>query len=175
MNRNNANVLILPKIELFAYLRKMTAKVFELTNFNTSMRFLFTYRAVLFIFVTGFFILSSCAFRKGDGYTWQGTADTVTYFIRASNRHVNHKLEKLLWVHGNKGDDCRVVYLSDSAQIEGRPGVLLFSSALPDLKKDMLEKGFMGTFASRQVVTYLVVAREELPRYLKPATPKRQE
>lgn len=139
------------------------------------MRFLFSIRIVLPVSLAGLLVLSSCRFRKGDAYTWQGTADTVTYFVRVSNRHVNHKLEKLKWVHGNKGDDFKVVYLSDSAKIEGNPSVLLFSSALPELSKDMLEKGFMGTFASRQVITYLVVTREDLPRHLKSGTALKPE
>jgi hypothetical protein len=136
------------------------------------MRSMGVFRAILFFSVAGLFMLSSCKFRRGDAYTWEGTADTVTYFVRASNRHVNHKLKKLNWVHGNKGDDIQVVYLSDSTLIEGRPSVLLFSSALPELEKDMMEKGFMGTFASRQVVTYLVVTRKDLSRHLKPSITK---
>lgn len=125
-------------------------------------------RFLLPVGISGILLLSSCRYHKGDAYTWSGTADTVTYFLKSKGRHVNDKLARLIWIHGNKGDDCTVVYLSDSADVEQRPSVLLFNSALPDLNDDMLKKGFMGTFASRQVITYLVVTRDDLEHKLKP-------
>jgi len=127
-----------------------------------------TYRLIIPLALAAVILFTGCRYRKGDAYTWSGTADTVTYFIKARGRHLNDRISRLMWVHGNKRDDCRVIYLSDSARINTEPGILLFSSTLPDLKEDMLKKGFMGTFASRQVVTYLVVTRDEMDRFLKP-------
>ncbi len=42
----------------------------------------------------------------------------------------------------------------------------MFNSVLPNLKEDMLSKGFLGTFTTRQNITYLVVNQSEFEKYL---------
>ena len=69
-------------------------------------------------------------------------------------------------MHEKKGDSCRIIYLSDSNAILKNKSILLFNSVLPDLKEDMLSKGFLGTFTTRQNITYLVVSQEEFDKYL---------
>lgn len=126
------------------------------------------YRLILPVILATLFLLSACRYRRGDAYTWSGTADTVAYFVKSKGRHLNNKLARLTWVHENKLDDFRIIYLSDSVTVGKERSILLFSTALPDISDDMLQKGFMGTFSSRQVTTYLVVTRKDLNRFLKP-------
>jgi hypothetical protein len=126
------------------------------------------YRLILPLSFATLFLFSACRYRRGDAYTWSGTADTVTYFVKSKGRHLNNKLTRLIWVHENKLDDFKVIYLSDSVTVGKERSILLFSTSLPDIGDDLLQKGFMGTFSSRQVTTYLVVTRKDMNRFLKP-------
>jgi hypothetical protein len=126
------------------------------------------YRLILPLSFATLFLFSACHYRRGDAYTWSGTADTVAYFVKSKGRHLNNKLTRLMWVHENKLDDFKVIYLSDSLTVGKERSILLFSTSLPDIGDDLLQKGFMGTFSSRQVTTYLVVTRKDMKRYLKP-------
>jgi hypothetical protein len=113
-------------------------------------------------------LLTGCHYRKGSAYTLSGASDSITYYIRASGGHINDKLAHLVWIHQNKGDNYKIVYLSDSLAVSRQKSVLLFRSVLPDMSGDMLSKGFMGTFSTKQVVTYLVITRQDFQKFLKP-------
>jgi hypothetical protein len=69
-------------------------------------------------------------------------------------------------MHEIKRDDCQIIYLSDSGAIRENRSILLFNSVLPDLKDDILSKGFLGTFTTKQNITYLVVTQAEIDKYL---------
>ncbi len=116
-------------------------------------------------------VYSGCQYRKGESFTWSGTADSVKYLILSSGsgKRIQEKLARLVWMHESKGDKCRVIFVSDSAGIYDSKSILLFNSVMPDVSKDMLTKGFIGTFSTRQNVTYLVVVRNDFEKNFKPS------
>jgi hypothetical protein len=124
---------------------------------------------VVFIFIFLVLVLfQGCQYRKGKAYTWTETGDSIQYLIidAGSGRHITDKIAQLVKMHEKKGDSCRIYYLSDSNVILKNKSILLFNSVLPNLKEDMLSKGFLGTFTTRQNITYLVVSREDFAKQL---------
>jgi hypothetical protein len=117
------------------------------------------------------FLLSGCQYRKGKSFTWSGTADTLDYVIAASGsgKRVQEKISRLVWIHESKGDRCRVIYVSDSASIYDAKSIMLVYTVLPDYTKDMLTKGIMGTFATRQIITYLIVTQSDFEKSFTPS------
>jgi hypothetical protein len=113
-------------------------------------------------------LLPGCQYRKGKAYTWSETGDSIQYLIidAGSGKHITAKIAQLNKMHERKGDSCHIIYLSDSESILKNKSILLFNSVLPDLKDDMLSKGFLGTFTTRQNITYLVVNQSEFDKYL---------
>jgi hypothetical protein len=116
-------------------------------------------------------VIPGCHYRKGRSFTWSQTGDTVKYVIAASGsgRHILKKVNRLVRIHQVKKDDCQVIFVSDSASLVNARSLLLFNSVLPDIRNDMLSKGFLGTFTSRQIITYLVVTRSDLEKYFTPS------
>ena len=114
------------------------------------------------------FLIPGCEYRKGKAFTWAETGDSVRYLIidAGSGKHITARIAQLTEMHESKGDKCRIVYLSDSNAIKINKSILLFNSVLPDLKDDMLSKGFIGTFTTRQDITYLVVCQTDIEKYL---------
>ena len=114
------------------------------------------------------FLIPGCQYRKGKAFTWSETGDSIQYLIidAGSGKHITAKIAQLIKMHERKGDSCRIIYLSDSDAILKNKSILLFHSVLPDLKDDMLSKGFLGTFTTRQNITYLVVNQAEFDKYL---------
>jgi hypothetical protein len=121
----------------------------------------------LFIFVL---LISGCQYRKGKSFTWSGTADTLNYIISFSGSGVRlqEKLKQLVWIHESKGDKCRIIYVSDSASLPDTKSILLINTILPDYTKDMLTKGIIGTFTTRQIITYLVVSHSDFKKNFTP-------
>jgi hypothetical protein len=119
---------------------------------------------VLFLLI----LISGCQYRKGKAYTWTETGDSIQYLIidAGSGKHITAKIAKLTNMHERKGDSCKVIYLSDPDAVLKKKSVLLFNSKLPDLNDDMLSKGFLGTFTTRQNITYLVVNQAEIKKFL---------
>mgnify|MGYP003473590445 CR=1 FL=1 len=66
-----------------------------------------------------------------------------------------------------RGDECEIKYLTDTTRLLDQKGLLLLNTRLPDMKNDFLEKGFFGTFGSKQLVTLILVSEEDLSRYFK--------
>jgi hypothetical protein len=114
------------------------------------------------------FLIPGCQYRKGKAFTWVETGDSIRYLIidAGSGKHITAKIAQLTQMHERKGDSCRVIYLSDPDAVLKKKSILLFNSVLPDLKDDMLSKGFLGTFTTRQNITYLVVNQAEVDKYL---------
>ncbi len=114
------------------------------------------------------FLIPGCQYRKGKAYTWNETGDSIRYLIidAGSGKNITAKLEQLTEMHESKGDRCRIIYLSDSSAIRINKSILLFNSVLPDLKDDMLTKGFIGTLTTRQDITYLVVSQADIEKHL---------
>jgi len=120
------------------------------------------------VFLVMIILSQGCQYRKGKAFTWSGTGDSIRYFIldAGSGKHIVNKIVQLTQMHEKKGDSCQFVYLSDRDAILNDHSLLLFNSVLPDFKEDMLSKGFMGTFSTRQNITYLVVNQAEAEKYL---------
>lgn len=115
-------------------------------------------------------LIPGCQYRKGKAFTWSETGDSVQYLVMdaGSGKQITAEIEQLTKKHEMKGDKCRVIYLSEPGDVVKNKSILLFNSVLPNLEDDMLSKGFFGTFTTRQHITYLVVTREEIEKYLKP-------
>ena len=114
------------------------------------------------------FLIPGCQYRKGKAFTWTETGDSIRYLIidAGSGKHITARLAQLTEMHESKGDRCRIIYLSDSNAIQKNKSILLFNTVLPDLKDDMLSKGFIGTFTTRQDITYLIVNETDIEKYL---------
>ena len=114
------------------------------------------------------FLIPGCQYRKGKAFTWAETGDSIQYLIidSGSGKHITAKIAQLTKMHERKGDRCHIIYLSNSDAILKNKSILLFNSELPDLNEDMLSKGFLGTFTTKQNITYLVVNQAEIYKYL---------
>ncbi len=125
-------------------------------------------RVACIALLIGLFLIPGCQYRKGKAFTWTETGDSIRYLIidSGSGRHISNKIAELAKMHETKGDSCHILYLSDSIDILKSKSVLLFNSVLPNLKDDMLSKGFLGTFTTRQNITYLVVSQEDFDKQL---------
>jgi len=115
-----------------------------------------------------FILIPGCQYRKGKAFTWAETGDSISYLIldSGSGKHIAAKIAQLTKMHERKKDSCHFIYLSDSDALLKKKSILLFNSVLPDVKDDMLSKGFMGTFGTRQDITYLVVSRADFEKFL---------
>jgi hypothetical protein len=113
-------------------------------------------------------LFPGCQYRKGKAFTWSETGDSIQYLIMdaGSGKHITAKIAQLTKMHARKGDECRVIYLSDPEAVLKNRSILLFNSVLPNLKDDILTKGFLGTFTTKQNITYLVVNQAEINKYL---------
>jgi hypothetical protein len=122
------------------------------------------------LFIIVILLIPGCQYRKGKSFTWSGTADTVAYMISSSGSgmRIQEKLKQQVWIHESKGDRCSIIYVSDSASLVDTKSILLINTVLPDYTKDMLTKGFMGTFSTRQIITYLVVSQSDFKNCFTP-------
>jgi hypothetical protein len=126
-----------------------------------------TYLAWLIVML----LITGCHYRKGNSFTWSGKADTVDYIISSSGsgKRIHEKLNQHVWMHESRGDKCQIIYVSDSASTCDTKSILLFNVVLPDYEKDMLTKGLMGTFSTRQIITYLVVTQTDFAKSFTPS------
>jgi hypothetical protein len=125
-------------------------------------------RVVCLAILLVFFLIPGCQYRKGKAFTWAETGDSIQYLIVDAGRgkHIADKIAQLVKMHERKGDSCSVIYLTDPNAVQKEKSILLFNSVLPNLKDDMLSKGFLGTFTTRQNITYLVVSRKDFDKHL---------
>ncbi len=115
-------------------------------------------------------LLTGCEYRKGTAFTWKETGDSVRYIVIATGhgKALSEKVKKLTLEHESRGDTCQTILLSGPPENDMSRQILLFNSALPHLNDDMLSKGFMGTFATKQKITYLVVSEKDIEKFLVP-------
>jgi len=127
------------------------------------------HRIILILFMPVIIMLSACKYGKGDIYTDTLQGDSLKYVILAkgSGNKLLKKATQLKLRHEYKGNVCQIKYVSDSATFASQKGILLFNSVLPDIKNDILTKGFIGAFASRQDVIYLLVSRQDFKQYFR--------
>jgi len=126
-------------------------------------------RLFLILFLLVIVILSGCKYKKGDLYTSTLSGDSLDYVIMAkgSGEGVSIIASNQKLRHEYKGNRCQIKYLSDSATLNDQKGILLFNSTLPDIKNDMLTKGFFGTFTSKQNVSFLLISYQDFERYFR--------
>jgi len=113
---------------------------------------------------------SGCSeYKRGEKYTSNLPGDELQYVIAFSGRGVklSEKANQMKISHESKGDSVTIKYLSDSVLLQQHKGVLLFNSTLPDIKEDMLSKGYFGTFTSKQLITCLLVSYKDFDRFFK--------
>jgi hypothetical protein len=113
-------------------------------------------------------VLSSCHYRKGTSFTWKETGDSVRFVVIGSGRgkELSERVKKLTFAHESRGDSCRTLVLGGPGTDQNGRQILLLNSVLPDMQDDMLSKGFMGTFSTRQKITYLLVPEKDMDKYL---------
>jgi hypothetical protein len=124
----------------------------------------------IFLAVSGLFITAGCSkYKKGELYSYVTPGDSSTYIIRkvARGKGILNKVRKLRQIHQIKKDDYRFIFVSDSSQVAQSRSVLLVHSVLPDFEDDMLSKGFMGAFGTKEEVTYLVVTIPDFERFFR--------
>jgi hypothetical protein len=121
---------------------------------------------LFFIMVTGVSVLN-CSYKKGDSYYYIGDGDTTKYIIRkrASGQVILKKIHKQREIHENRKDDYKFFFINDSTEIVGQKTILFSHSEMPDYEEDMLTKGYLGAFGTKEVVTYLIVTVEDIDKY----------
>jgi hypothetical protein len=114
-------------------------------------------------------LLWSCKYNRGEIYRSMVPGDSLHYVISAKGlgAKLMNKASILKIQHEVKGNSCEIRYLGDSVRLLEQKGVLLVHTVLPDIKKDMLSKGYLGTLSSKQSVTYLLVTYDELKQYFR--------
>lgn len=113
-------------------------------------------------------ILSACGkFSRGNKFRADFSGDTLLYVVTAkgSGHKISRIVSKMKFEHESRGNSCVIKYLTDSASLNDKKGLLLFNSTLPNIKDDFLSKGFFGQFSSKQIVSYLLVSYEDVDKY----------
>jgi hypothetical protein len=120
------------------------------------------------IFFTACLILAcSCKYQRGDLFLSKNQQqDSMLYVValKGQGNKISEKAGMLKQQHEMKGNACVIKYFTDSTKLVTMEGVMLFNSYLPEIKQDMLSKGYFGTFTSKQHVTYLLVSYEDLDK-----------
>lgn len=122
------------------------------------------FRITLLLLLTS---ISCSQYKKGDKYISVHSGDSVNYLIMDQGKGLKlaRKANREQLEHAYKGNVCEVVYLTDSTDFITQKGILLFHTFLPDMEEDMLTRGYLGTFTSRQQVTYMLVSREDFNKH----------
>lgn len=124
---------------------------------------------ILMLLTAGIFI-SGCSYKKGDAYFYNEQGDTLKFIVRSkgSGKAILKKVDRLREVHQNRKDEYKFVFLSDSLEVIGNKAVLLSHSEMPDYEEDMLTKGYLGAFGTKEVVIYMIVTAPDLERHFFP-------
>lgn len=120
------------------------------------------------VLIIGCLLLTAgCIYKKGDAYRSVSSEDTLSYMIasKGSGMEIMKKAWQLKKAHESKGNLCLIQYVTDSASVAHKKAILLTRVILPNMKDDMLTKGYFGTFTSKQEVTIKIVSRDQLEKY----------
>lgn len=122
------------------------------------------FRIILLLLLTG---ISCCHYSKGDQYVSTHSGDSVNYLIMDQGKGMKLavKANREQLEHAYKGNACEVIYLTDSNEFITQKGILLFHIFLPNMKEDMLTKGYFGTFTSKQQATYVLVSMKDFEKH----------
>jgi hypothetical protein len=119
--------------------------------------------------VTGILLVTGCKYKKGDMYTSSLTGDSLIYMIldQGSGESMSLKAAAMKLQHEVKGNSCQVRYISDSAILKNEKGLLLINTSLPNIKDDMLSKGYFGTLTSKQQVMLLLLSDKDFDQHFR--------
>ena len=119
--------------------------------------------------------MQSCTYRKGDAYQYTQAGDNLRFIVKkaGSGQKIIREVSKLTVIHTNRNDDYRFIYLTDSSALAGHKTLLLFHTEMPDFEEDFLEKGYLGAFGTKEIVTYMIVTAEDLNLYFSAAGPEK--
>ena len=119
-----------------------------------------------------FLVLTGCQYTKGDRYNPLQEGDSLQYLVldHGSGEKLSKKVAAMKLHHEYKGNNCTVHYLTDSVNLAGQRAVLLFHAAVPNMDNDILTKGFIGSFTSRQDVIYLLVSYQDFDQHFTEVT-----
>jgi hypothetical protein len=115
-------------------------------------------------------IVLGCEYKKGEKVVSGLPGDTMQYLIvsKGQGEKIMAKARKLKKKSEIKGDLCTIKLITDSVSLKNTRAILLFRSVLPNIKDDMLTKGFFGTFTSKQEITYVLVSYEDFKKAFRP-------
>lgn len=124
----------------------------------------------MLLVLTVYLFISGCSYKKGDICYYTESGDTLKFIVRNSGRGqvVMKKVDKLRELHQNRKDEYKFVFLSDSLEVMANKSVLLSHSEMPDYEEDMLTKGYLGAFGTKEVVTYMIVTVSDIENYFSP-------
>lgn len=112
-------------------------------------------------------LTAGCNYKKGDAYRSVSSGDTLSYMIASKGKGLD--IMKKAWqfkkTHDGKGNLCLIQYVPDSASVAQKKAIMLTRTVLPNMKDDMLTKGYFGTFTSKQEITIKIVSRDQLEKY----------
>jgi len=93
--------------------------------------------------------------------------DSLMYVVAAKGTglQISQIAVQMKYQHDVKGNSCSISYLTDSASLNEKKGVLFLNSRMPNIEEDFLTKGYFGQFSSKQVVSYLLVSYDDVDKY----------
>ncbi|MBN2482196.1 MAG: hypothetical protein JXB19_10670 [Bacteroidales bacterium] len=121
----------------------------------------------MILILTASLFISGCSYKKGESYYYTDSGDTVKFIVRnsGSGNAILKKVGKHRAIHAQRRDDYRFVFLSDSTDIIDNKSVLLSHSEMPDYEEDLLTRGYLGAFGTKEVVTYMIVTVSDFEKY----------
>jgi hypothetical protein len=121
------------------------------------------------ILIVFFTIISGCGeYSRGDRFKADFGDDSLLYVVAAKGygEKISEMALQMKDQHEARGNSCVITYLTDSAALNDKKGLLLLNSTLPHIEDDLLTKGFFGQFTSKQIVSYILVSAEDVNKYL---------
>jgi hypothetical protein len=118
---------------------------------------------LLLILATG-----SCGkYSRGDRYLANLADDSLLYVVavKGSGLKVSGVAANMKYEHESRGNSCVVRYLTDSASLDEKKSLLMMNTSLPNIEEDVLSKGYIGQFGSKQIVSYLIVSYDDVDKY----------
>jgi hypothetical protein len=112
--------------------------------------------------------IGSCGkYSRGDRYLANFEGDSLLYVVavKGSGLKVSGYAANMKYEHESRGNSCVVLYLTDSASLNEKKSLLMMNSSLPNIEEDFLSKGYIGQFASKQIVSYLIVSYDDVEKY----------
>jgi len=125
------------------------------------------FKLVTIVLLTVLVIAGCGKYSRGDRFKANFAGDSLMYvvFNKGYGEKISEIASQMKVQYEMRGNNCVITYLTDSVSLNEKKGLLLFNSTLPNIENDILSKGFIGQFNSKQIVSYLLVANEDIDKY----------